>query len=48
MGRNLDRGLEDWEEKQRSDDSKSTSEREKVVEQTRKDLYRNLNNTKNK
>lgn len=42
MGRNIDRGLEDREEKQRQDDSRRSSEREQVVEKTRKELYKNL------
>lgn len=42
MGRNIDRGLEDREEKQRQDDSERGSEREKIIERTRKELYKNL------
>ena len=42
MGRNLDRGLEDREERQRQDDSRKSWERENVVERTRKELYKNL------
>ena len=42
MGRNLDRGLEDREERQRQDDSKRDSGRDGVIEKTRKELYKNL------
>ena len=42
MGRNIDRGLEDREERQQQDNSRSSSEREQVVERTRKELYENL------
>ena len=42
MGRNLDRGLEDREERQRQEEAKRASERNKVVEKTRKELYKNL------
>lgn len=42
MGRNIDRGLEDREERQRQDDSRRSSERENVIEKTRKELYKNL------
>ena len=42
MGRNIDRGLEDREERQRQDDSIRSSERENVIEKTRKELYKNL------
>lgn len=44
MGRNLDRGLEDCEEKQCQEGSRRDSSREKVIEKTRKELYKNLNN----
>lgn len=42
MGRNLDRGLEDRNEKDRRDDSKRNSSADKVKEKTRKELYENL------
>ena len=42
MGRNLDRGLEDPNEKDRYNDSKKDSGSDKVIERTRKELYDNL------
>ncbi len=42
MGRNIDRGLEDREERQRQEDDRRDSGREKVVEKTRKELYKNF------
>ena len=42
MGRNLDRGLEDREERQRQEDDRRDSGRERVIEKTRKELYKNL------
>jgi hypothetical protein len=43
MGRNLDRGFEDREERQRGDDSRKRSEADKVTNRTKKDLYDNFN-----
>lgn len=42
MGRNLDRGLEDRNEKDRYNDFKRNSSADKVREKTRKELYDNL------
>ena len=42
MGRNLDRGLEDRNEKDRYNDSKRVSSADNVREKTRKELYDNL------
>ena len=42
MGRNLDRGFDDREERQRSDDSRRDSNTERVIERTRNELYNNL------
>lgn len=42
MGRNIDRGLEDREERQRQEDAKRNSERDYVIEKTRKELYKNF------
>ena len=42
MGRNIDKGLEDREERQRQEDTKRNSERDNVIEKTRKELYKNL------
>ena len=43
MGRNLDRGdLDSRNEKQRGTDNKSNSKSEKVKEQTKENLYKNL------
>lgn len=42
MGRNLDRGLEDREEKQRNEDPRRSSDTDRVIEKTRKELYENL------
>ena len=42
MGKNLDRGLEDRNEKDRYNDSKRVYIAEKVRENTRKELYDNL------
>ena len=42
MGRNLDRGLEDRNEKDRYNDSRKNSSSDKVIDRTRKELYDNL------
>lgn len=42
MGRNLDRGLEDHNEKDKYNDSKRVSSADNVREITRKELYNNL------
>ena len=42
MGRNIDRGLEGRNEKDRYNDSKRVSSADKVREKTRKELYDNL------
>ncbi len=42
MGRNIDRGLEDRNEKDRYNDSKKVSSADKVIGSTRKELYDNL------
>ena len=42
MGRNLDRGLEDRNEKDRYNDSKRDSIADKVRGKTREELYDNL------
>jgi len=42
MGRNIDRGLEDHEERQRQEYDKRDTDRDKVIEKTRKELYKNL------
>lgn len=39
MGRNLDRGLEDREERQKSEDSRKNTDTDKIIERTRKELY---------
>ena len=42
MGRNLDRGLDGREERQRGNDSRSNSGRDRVIEKTRRELHENL------
>ncbi len=42
MGRNLDRGLEDRNEKDRYNNSRKDSGSDKVIERTRNELYDNL------
>jgi len=42
MGRDLDRGLEDRNERDRFNDSRKNSGADKVKERTRKELYDNL------
>lgn len=43
MGRNLDRGLEDRNEKDRYEDYRSRSGSDDVIEKTRNDIYDTLN-----
>lgn len=42
MGRNIDRGLEDRNEKQRGNDSNGKSKTDKVKEKTREELSKTL------
>ena len=42
MGRNIDRGLEDRNEKQRGNDSNGKSKTDKVKEKTREELSKPL------
>ena len=42
MGRNIDRGFEAREERQRGNDSRRSSAVDRVRERTRRDLYWNL------
>lgn len=41
MGKNLDRGFEDREEKQRKEESKKHPKTDNVIEKTKKELYGN-------
>ena len=42
MGRNLDRGFDGRDERQRGDDSRRKSGSDKVIEKTREELRKNL------